>query len=92
MKAWHKALHPHELGLGCNSNLSPKSSWASPIQTPFPLPNLGLVPRLKSKPKVLMGRPNTNTPPTPTPLSGQHSPELITVADKTRYDAEATGS
>ena len=49
MKDWHRALHPHELGLGCNSNPSPKSSWASPIQTS--IPNLSLVPQLKPKSK-----------------------------------------
>ena len=54
-KTW--GLPSTRIGLGFNSNLSPKSSWASPIQTPLPSPNLGLVPQLKSKPKVLMGKP-----------------------------------
>ena len=54
MKDWYRALHPHELGLGCNSNPSPKSSWVSPIQ--ISITNLGLVPQLKPKSKDFNGQ------------------------------------
>ena len=54
LKDWHRAFHPHVLGLGSNLSPSPMFSWANPKQSS--IINLGLVPQLKPNSKDISGQ------------------------------------